>query len=192
MESPAPIFNPQFTQFTVRSATKLTKGVLRTRAGAGAWGARSSNSASVSKRNAPSLWPSTRRSSRPKPTRAQGPLPTLVALERQPKQHRRTQRSRRRLGQQHRQLLLQKTGLPVLVHLGSEGLSLLKDLPSEGALVEWLCGGGPEEGLTDADKHCDKVLRERAQLSVGFDSGSLCVSRIETGRPSIRKCTLKD
>src|SRR5258705_3295575 len=50
-----------------------------------------------------------------------------------------------------------KTGVPVLVHLGSEALSLLKDLPSEGQLFPYLASVRPGDRATEVRSRCRQL-----------------------------------
>ncbi len=50
-----------------------------------------------------------------------------------------------------------KTGVPVLVHLGSEALSLLKDLPSEGPLFPYLSGVRAGDRATEFKQRCQQL-----------------------------------
>lgn len=51
----------------------------------------------------------------------------------------------------------QKTGVPVLVHLGSEALNLLKDLPSEGPLFPYLCTVRAGDRATEFKQRCRQL-----------------------------------
>ena len=50
-----------------------------------------------------------------------------------------------------------KTGVPVLVHLGSEALNLLKDLPSEGQLFPYLARVRSGDGATEFRQRCRQL-----------------------------------
>ena len=50
-----------------------------------------------------------------------------------------------------------KTGVPVLVHLGSEALSLLKDLASEGQLFPYLSGVRAGDRATEFKQRCQQL-----------------------------------
>jgi len=50
-----------------------------------------------------------------------------------------------------------KTGVPVLVHLGSEALNLLKDLPSEGPLFPYLSRVRPGDRATEFKQRCQQL-----------------------------------
>jgi integrase len=51
----------------------------------------------------------------------------------------------------------QKTGVPVLVHLGSEALNLLKDLPSEGPLFPYLSTVRAGDRATEFKQRCRQL-----------------------------------
>ncbi|HVV69969.1 MAG TPA: tyrosine-type recombinase/integrase [Verrucomicrobiae bacterium] len=50
-----------------------------------------------------------------------------------------------------------KTGVPVMVHLGSEALNLLKDLPSEGHLFPYLSGVRAGDRATEFKQRCQQL-----------------------------------
>ncbi len=50
-----------------------------------------------------------------------------------------------------------KTGVPVLVHLGSEALNLLKDLPSEGPLFPYLSSVRAGDRATEFKQRCRQL-----------------------------------
>ena len=50
-----------------------------------------------------------------------------------------------------------KTGVPVLVHLGSEALNLLKDLPSEGPLFPYLSTVRAGDRATEFGQRCRQL-----------------------------------
>jgi len=50
-----------------------------------------------------------------------------------------------------------KTGVPVLVHLGPESLSVLKDLPSEGPLFPYLCRVRSGDRATEFGQRCKQL-----------------------------------
>lgn len=50
-----------------------------------------------------------------------------------------------------------KTGVPVLVHLGSEALNLLKDLPSEGPLFSYLSTVWAGDRATEFKQRCRQL-----------------------------------
>ncbi len=50
-----------------------------------------------------------------------------------------------------------KTGVPVIVHLGSEALSLLKDLPSEGSLFPYLSTVRAGDRATEFSSRCRQL-----------------------------------
>jgi integrase len=50
-----------------------------------------------------------------------------------------------------------KTGVPVLVHLGTDALSLLKDLPSEGPLFPYLSKVRPGDRATEFKQRCQQL-----------------------------------
>lgn len=57
-----------------------------------------------------------------------------------------------------------KTGTPVLVHLGSEALDLLKDLPSEGPLFPYLCTVRSGDRATEFKQRCRQLKIEGVTL----------------------------
>ncbi len=50
-----------------------------------------------------------------------------------------------------------KTGVPVLVHLGSEALNLFKDLPSEGPLFPYLSRVRAGDRATEFEQRCRQL-----------------------------------
>ena len=50
-----------------------------------------------------------------------------------------------------------KTGVPVMVHLGSDALNLLKDLPSEGPLFPYLSGVRAGDRATEFKQRCQQL-----------------------------------
>jgi len=50
-----------------------------------------------------------------------------------------------------------KTGVPVLVHLGSEALNLMKDLPSEGPLFPYLSTVRAGDRATEFKQRCQQL-----------------------------------
>jgi integrase len=50
-----------------------------------------------------------------------------------------------------------KTGVPVLLHLGNEALSLLKDLPSEGSLFPYLSRVRAGDRATEFKQRCRQL-----------------------------------
>jgi integrase len=50
-----------------------------------------------------------------------------------------------------------KTGVPVLIHLGSEALNLFKDLPSEGLLFPYLASVRPGDRATEFGQRCRQL-----------------------------------
>ncbi|MEI7733679.1 MAG: tyrosine-type recombinase/integrase [Verrucomicrobiota bacterium] len=57
-----------------------------------------------------------------------------------------------------------KTGVPVLVHLGSEALNLLKDLPSEGPLFPYLSRVRAGDRATEFKQRCQQLKIEGVTL----------------------------
>jgi integrase len=57
-----------------------------------------------------------------------------------------------------------KTGVPVLVHLGSEALNLLKDLPSEGPLFPYMTRGRAGDRATEFKQRCRQLGIEGVTL----------------------------
>ena len=57
-----------------------------------------------------------------------------------------------------------KTGVPVLVHLGSEALNLLKDLPSEGQLFPYLSRVRAGDRATEFKQRCQQLKIEGVTL----------------------------
>jgi integrase len=57
-----------------------------------------------------------------------------------------------------------KTGVPVLVHLGSEALNLLKDLPSEGQLFPYLSSVRAGDRATEFKQRCQQLKIEKVTL----------------------------
>ena len=57
-----------------------------------------------------------------------------------------------------------KTGVPVLVHLGSEALNLLKDLPSEGQLFPYLSRVRAGDRATEFKQRCQQLKIEKVTL----------------------------
>jgi integrase len=58
----------------------------------------------------------------------------------------------------------QKTGVPVLVHLGAEALNLLKDLPSEGPLFPYLSKVRAGERATEFKQRCQQLKTQGVTL----------------------------
>jgi integrase len=50
-----------------------------------------------------------------------------------------------------------KTGVPVIVHLGTEALNILKDLPGEGALFPYLSGVRAGDRATEFGQRCRQL-----------------------------------
>jgi integrase len=57
-----------------------------------------------------------------------------------------------------------KTGVPVLVHLGSETLDVLKDLPAEGALFPYLSSVRAGDRATEFKQRCRQLKIEGVTL----------------------------
>ena len=57
-----------------------------------------------------------------------------------------------------------KTGVPVLVHLGSDALNLLKDLPSEGPLFPYLARVRSGDRATEFKQRCRQLGIEGVSL----------------------------
>jgi integrase len=58
----------------------------------------------------------------------------------------------------------QKTGVPVLVHLGTEALNILKDLPSEGSLFPYLSRVRAGDRATEFRQRCKQLQIEGVTL----------------------------
>ena len=63
-----------------------------------------------------------------------------------------------------------KTGVPVMVHVGSDALNLLKDLPSEGPLFPYLSGVRAGDRATEFKQRCQQLQIQGA--TIGFPKPS--------------------
>jgi integrase len=90
-----------------------------------------------------------------------------------------------------------KTGVPVLVHLGTEALNLFKDLPAEGVLFPYLSSVRANDRATEFRSRCRQLgingitlhsyryaWAERAKLAA-IQSGSHRRHWVTTARPCI-------